>query len=398
MPDRTVLKGMGTSQVRANGHLYRIGLCNEYVHFLIHKLAFAQCWSSFYNAKFSFFVQALVIQVKCFEEIISIGYQVYRIHGLPWFRSLSWYFLLTSNYFFYGENLVDYFGVVINRLVGFTNILICMICIISTRAKHSTTGTKCSMKYSYLNTGILAVFGHLPSVLVVHTLLHWIRVVCAVAGEKVLHETVQSVRVDARGAADCCDAELSDHPKHFRRPDLVHCAGVHDRVQRCDGVHVRFLFRTYAADQVEPEKNVGGFRWWRHQHGDLRSGFLVSTVPVSVLRVPDWVQRICRPHDDGMRTELHFPAAGVFTFDGESMPSVSAIAPVIIRTIFSRSNPTKRSPCIRSSYIRCRWVSSVRSSVHLVDFLRPDSSAHSKSKYDWLIVRLQWSLFPVAFC
>lgn len=40
---------------------------------------------------------------------------MYRIHGLPWFRSLSWYFLLTSNYFFYGENLVDYFGVFINR-------------------------------------------------------------------------------------------------------------------------------------------------------------------------------------------------------------------------------------------------------------------------------------------
>lgn len=60
--------------------------------------------------------QTLMVQVKCFEEIISIGYQVYRIHGLPWFRSLSWYFLLTSNYFFYGENLVDYYGVVINRV------------------------------------------------------------------------------------------------------------------------------------------------------------------------------------------------------------------------------------------------------------------------------------------
>lgn len=61
-------------------------------------------------------MQTLLVQVKCFEEIISIGYQVYRIHGLPWFRSLSWYFLLTSNYFFYGENLVDYYRVVINRL------------------------------------------------------------------------------------------------------------------------------------------------------------------------------------------------------------------------------------------------------------------------------------------
>lgn len=70
-----------------------------------------------------FGLQTLLVQVKCFEEIISIGYQVYRIHGLPWFRSLSWYFLLTSNYFFYGENLVDYYGVVINR-VEYLNFLI----------------------------------------------------------------------------------------------------------------------------------------------------------------------------------------------------------------------------------------------------------------------------------
>ncbi|KAL1139044.1 hypothetical protein AAG570_009105, partial [Ranatra chinensis] len=60
-------------------------------------------------------ITTLLVQVKCFEEIINIGYAVYRIHGLPWFRSLSWYFLITSNYFFYGESLVDYFGVVVNR-------------------------------------------------------------------------------------------------------------------------------------------------------------------------------------------------------------------------------------------------------------------------------------------
>ncbi|KAL1455062.1 hypothetical protein WDU94_009182 [Cyamophila willieti] len=60
-------------------------------------------------------VTTLMVQVKCFEEIINIGYAVYKIHGLPWFRSLSWYFLICSNYFFYGESLVDYFGVVINR-------------------------------------------------------------------------------------------------------------------------------------------------------------------------------------------------------------------------------------------------------------------------------------------
>ncbi|CAG9767668.1 unnamed protein product [Ceutorhynchus assimilis] len=68
-----------------------------------------------YGGPLALMVTTLVVQVKCFQEIINIGYAVYRIHGLPWFRSLSWYFLLTSNYFFYGESLVDYFGVVINR-------------------------------------------------------------------------------------------------------------------------------------------------------------------------------------------------------------------------------------------------------------------------------------------
>nr|CAD7427639.1 unnamed protein product [Timema monikensis] len=68
-----------------------------------------------YGGPLALMITTLVVQVKCFEEIINIGYAVYRIHGLPWFRSLSWYFLVTSNYFFYGESLVDYFGVVINR-------------------------------------------------------------------------------------------------------------------------------------------------------------------------------------------------------------------------------------------------------------------------------------------
>jgi len=69
-----------------------------------------------YGGPLALMITVFYVQVKCFAEIINIGYAVYRIHGLPWFRSLSWYFLLTSNYFFYGESLVDYFGVVINRL------------------------------------------------------------------------------------------------------------------------------------------------------------------------------------------------------------------------------------------------------------------------------------------
>lgn len=57
----------------------------------------------------------LLIQVKCFHEIITIGYIVYKSHELPWFRTLSWYFLMTTNYFFYGESMMQYFGVLISR-------------------------------------------------------------------------------------------------------------------------------------------------------------------------------------------------------------------------------------------------------------------------------------------
>ena len=69
-----------------------------------------------YGGPLALMVTTLIVQVKCYHEIIAIGHQVYCIHGLPWFRSLSWYWLLTSNHFCYGENLVDYFGVAINRV------------------------------------------------------------------------------------------------------------------------------------------------------------------------------------------------------------------------------------------------------------------------------------------
>lgn len=62
------------------------------------------------------FFQVLVIQVKCFQEIMEVGFQVYRVKDIPWLKSLSWYLLIVSNYFFYGENLFDYVGAPIKRV------------------------------------------------------------------------------------------------------------------------------------------------------------------------------------------------------------------------------------------------------------------------------------------
>ncbi|XP_051866220.1 phosphatidate cytidylyltransferase 2 isoform X2 [Pristis pectinata] len=59
----------------------------------------------------------LYVQIKCFHEIITIGYRVYRSYELPWFRTLSWYILLCVNYFFYGETVADYFGGLVRKEV-----------------------------------------------------------------------------------------------------------------------------------------------------------------------------------------------------------------------------------------------------------------------------------------
>jgi phosphatidate cytidylyltransferase len=57
----------------------------------------------------------LFIQIKCFQEIIDIGYFVYKSHNLPWFRTLSWYFLFASNYWLYGQSLIQRFGFFISK-------------------------------------------------------------------------------------------------------------------------------------------------------------------------------------------------------------------------------------------------------------------------------------------
>jgi len=43
---------------------------------------------------------------------------VYRNYELPWFRTISWYFLFCANYFFYGETINEYFGTVLQKDVA----------------------------------------------------------------------------------------------------------------------------------------------------------------------------------------------------------------------------------------------------------------------------------------
>lgn len=50
-----------------------------------------------------------IIQTMIFKEIISIAHIASKQKNLPWFRTLSWYFLFTTLYFLYGESLIHYF-------------------------------------------------------------------------------------------------------------------------------------------------------------------------------------------------------------------------------------------------------------------------------------------------
>jgi phosphatidate cytidylyltransferase len=47
---------------------------------------------------------------------MQVGFLVYRVDDIPWFRHLSWYLLTVSNYYYYGEYLFDYFGPPFNRI------------------------------------------------------------------------------------------------------------------------------------------------------------------------------------------------------------------------------------------------------------------------------------------
>lgn len=71
--------------------------------------------------------------------------------------------------------------------------------------------------YNLISTaaGISPIFGNVSSVPIIYIVLHRIRLVRSIAGEKVLHEAVQLVRLDARGIIDCCHAELPNYTEHI---------------------------------------------------------------------------------------------------------------------------------------------------------------------------------------
>ncbi|KAJ3298119.1 hypothetical protein HDU79_000521 [Rhizoclosmatium sp. JEL0117] len=50
-----------------------------------------------------------VIHTLVYWEVISIAWVPSRAKRMPWFRTMTWYFLLSTNYFLYGQTVIQYF-------------------------------------------------------------------------------------------------------------------------------------------------------------------------------------------------------------------------------------------------------------------------------------------------
>lgn len=50
----------------------------------------------------------IAVQGQIYREVISIAHQPSKEIQFSWFRSMSWYFLFSTNYFLYGESIIHY--------------------------------------------------------------------------------------------------------------------------------------------------------------------------------------------------------------------------------------------------------------------------------------------------
>lgn len=57
-----------------------------------------------------------MIQVKCFFEVMSIGYATHKIPDGAWFRLVPVYFLVVANCFFFGEIIAEHVSVFIDQI------------------------------------------------------------------------------------------------------------------------------------------------------------------------------------------------------------------------------------------------------------------------------------------
>ncbi|KAI8614186.1 cytidylyltransferase family-domain-containing protein [Chytriomyces sp. MP71] len=50
-----------------------------------------------------------IIHTLVYREVISIAWVPSKAKKMPWFRTMTWYFLLSTNYYLYGQTVIQYF-------------------------------------------------------------------------------------------------------------------------------------------------------------------------------------------------------------------------------------------------------------------------------------------------
>ncbi|CAB4383070.1 unnamed protein product [Rhizophagus irregularis] len=55
----------------------------------------------------------VVIQTLVYKEVIAIAHVPSKEKKLPWFKTLNWYFLISTYYFLYGESIIYYFKAIV---------------------------------------------------------------------------------------------------------------------------------------------------------------------------------------------------------------------------------------------------------------------------------------------
>jgi len=96
------------SSLAAAGAAPKSKYTNWWIRLSTTFLIFAIIYGVLYYGPTACVLTVLFIQLNSFHEIISIGYRIYKLYELPRFRSLSWYFLVCINYYFYGELIQDH--------------------------------------------------------------------------------------------------------------------------------------------------------------------------------------------------------------------------------------------------------------------------------------------------
>ena len=197
--------------------------------------------AGFFTAMFSghLYVIAIVtgIQIVSFKEVIAIANVPSRAKNLRFTRSLNWYFLGTTMYFLYGENVIYYF----KHIVLVDKVLLPF-------ATHHRF-----ISFMLYVIGTSSSRGSLPAE-VGGEMRDWLDcrfcLLCWLSPERPLPLPIYPVRLDAHGSLPDRRTSPFYNEQHFRGDDLVLPPSIPGYYQWHFRLHMWYCLRSYPAHQA----------------------------------------------------------------------------------------------------------------------------------------------------